>query len=116
MAYNEHLFQRIANLAGEYGEIGQIFMFGGVCFTLNGHIVWGVKDDELIVRVGPDAYERALAFKHARPFDMTGRPMKGYVFVVPEGFANKQTLRAWLDRGFNFVSSLPAKKEKHRRL
>ncbi len=90
-------------------------MFGGVCFTLRGHMCCGVVGDELVVRVGPAAYAAALARPHARAMDFTGRPLKGYVFVARAGHRSDRDLGAWLRRAVELVESLPAKKRTARR-
>ena len=80
---------------------------GGVSQLVAGRV--GVAGDELMVRVGPDRYETALAQPHARMMDFTGRSMKGMVFVGPEGLTSEDALAAWVGRGTEFASSLPAK-------
>jgi len=71
----------------------------------------GVHKNDLIVRVGPEKYEEALSRPHARPFDMTGRPMAGWVMVAPEGCETESDLKAWVKQGLAFARSLPAKEE-----
>ena len=84
-------------------------MFGGVAFLLHGNMLVGVWNDSLIVRLGPDEGERALSEPHVRHFDVTGRPMKGWVMVEPDGIDSDAQLRDWLERAGNFVRTLPAK-------
>jgi hypothetical protein len=69
----------------------------------------GVWHDALIARIGPAAYESALAQPHVRPFDITGRPMKGWVLVEAEGIERDSDLRRWAERAVQFVGQLPAK-------
>ncbi len=69
----------------------------------------GVNNEDLIVRVGPGKYREALTAKHAREFDMTGRPMTGWVVVKPDGYRSDEALRHWVEQGVTFASSLPAK-------
>src|SRR4030081_1456084 len=81
MAYSEALADRLRQeLASERG-IDEIKMMGGLCFMIGGHMALGIVGDDLMVRVGPDGYERALGRVHARAMDFTGRSMKGFVFV-----------------------------------
>ena len=68
-----------------------------------------VVGDELMVRVGPDAYADALRDRHAREMDFTGTPLKGFVFVAPKGFSTEDALRGWVDRAVEFVKTLPVK-------
>ena len=84
-------------------------MFGGLSFLLRGNLCCGIASGELMVRVGPDAYEKALARKHARPMDFTGKPLKGYVYVAPEGIRSQRELRGWIEQGLAFARTLPPK-------
>jgi len=84
-------------------------MFGGIAFMVNGNMAVGVSGDELMVRVGKDNHDEAVALHGARIFDMSARPMRGWVAVAPEGFAQDADLDAWIDRGVAFAESLPSK-------
>lgn len=84
-------------------------MFGGLSFMVKGHMCCGVVGDELMVRVGPDGYEAALERPHARPMDFTGKPLKGFVYVAPQGFSTQSTLERWIRLALEFVETLPAK-------
>ena len=109
MAYDEKMAERIrAALKGRRG-ISEKKMFGGLSFLVRGNMAVGIAKDQLMVRVGPDAYEESLARNHARPMDFTGRPMKGYVFVAKPGFRTGASLKKWVDRGVEFAKTLPAK-------
>jgi TfoX/Sxy family transcriptional regulator of competence genes len=83
-------------------------MFGGVAFLLDGKMFLGVNSGDLMVRVGPDAYEQALARPHARPMDFTGRPLTGYVYVAAAGYKGASLAR-WANQAADFVATLPAK-------
>jgi hypothetical protein len=109
MAYDEALAQRVRDeLGGEPGFVEKA-MFGGVGFLLDGNMAAGVRGDDLMVRVGPDAAEAASALPHARESYMGERLMKGWILVAPAGVAGADGLRAWLARGSAFARSLPAK-------
>jgi hypothetical protein len=84
-------------------------MFGGVGFLLGGNMCVGVWKEFLIVRVGPEAHEECLAEPGAKEFDITGRPMSGWVMVAPEGFETDDELKGWVAKATRFVQSLPAK-------
>ena len=105
MAYDEGLAQRIRELLEGDPRIGEKKMFGGVAFLVNGKMAAGVIRDELLVRVGPEAFEDALAEPHARAMDFTGRPMRGLVQVAPAGFEEDADLRAWLARGTGYAAA-----------
>jgi TfoX/Sxy family transcriptional regulator of competence genes len=109
MAYDEGLAQRVREVLGERPGLVERKMFGGIGFMIRGNMACGVREDRLIIRVGPDDYQRAVMEPHTRPFDMTGRPMTGWVFVVPEGYASGDDLRAWVQQGLDFALTLPPK-------
>ncbi|MDX1686841.1 MAG: TfoX/Sxy family protein [Candidatus Promineifilaceae bacterium] len=109
MAYDEGLLHRMRALLDEGPEVEEKKMFGGVGFMLQGNMACGILNDDLIVRVGPDRYEEALAAPHARPFDITGRPMTGWVMVGPAGYGEDEDLERWVQQGLTFAESLPAK-------
>jgi len=109
MAYDEGLAQRIRESLSELPGLAEKKMFGGVGYMIRGNMACGVHGDEMIVRVGPDSYEEALASTHTRPFDMTGRPMKGWVMVAPDGIESDAELDRWIQRGVEFALSLPPK-------
>ena len=108
MAYDEKLAERIRKVVGDGPEISERKMFGGLAVMHHGNMVCGVVRDELMVRVGPESYEEALAMDHARPMDFNGRPMRGMVFVGGAGLKGGE-LDAWVERGLRYASSLPVK-------
>ncbi len=109
MPYDEALAERLRATLKRRKGITERKMFGGLCFMLNGNMAFGVMKNELMVRVGPDAYEDALAQRHCRDMDFTGRPMKGMVYVASMGFHKDADLKAWIERGLKHARSLPAK-------
>jgi hypothetical protein len=107
---HEAILKRMRKASARKKDVLEKRMFGGSCFLVAGNMACGLTgENALMVRVGPDAYEDALAQPHARPMDFTGRPMKGMVFVDDKGFAADADLKAWMDRGFKFARSLPPK-------
>jgi hypothetical protein len=109
MAYDEGLAQRIRETLGDRRGLVEKKMFGGVGFMLHGNMACGVNKEDLIVRVGPEKYETAVVRPHARPFDFTGRPMKGWVMISPDGYASEEDLKGWVAEGVKFALSLPPK-------
>ncbi len=109
MAYDETLAERVRALLADHPAFSERKMFGGIGFMLAGHMACGVSGDGLMARVGPDAYEAAVMRPHARPFDMTGRPMRGWVMVDAAGIAADADLAAWVEEGAAFALSLPPK-------
>ncbi len=84
-------------------------MFGGIGFLLNGNMLVGVWKNSLVVRVGSDDYDDVLLESHVKEFDITGRPMKGWVLVEPEGVEEDDQLKDWIERARRFVGKLPKK-------
>ena len=109
MAYDEGLAQRIEDALADQPDLVAKKMFGGVGYMVRGNMACGVNGDSLIARVGPAAYEEALGQPHASPFDMTGRPMKGWVYVGEQAISTDEDLRAWIERGVAFALTLPPK-------
>ncbi len=109
MAYDEGLAQRIRDALDDRSDVSEKKMFGGLAFLVGGNMCVGVVGDELMVRVGPDAYGEAVCQPHARAMDFTGRPMKGFVYVGSPGFESDPDLHRWVARGVEFASLFPAK-------
>jgi hypothetical protein len=109
MAFNEALAERIRQLLARRKNIEEKKMFGCICFLLGGNALAGVWKNRLIARLGPDEGEAALREPHVRAFDITGRPMRNWVAVEPEGVEDDDQLKAWIGRAVKFVGNLPAK-------
>lgn len=109
MAFSESLASKVREILAEEGPADERKMFGGLAFMVKGHMCCGIIDDDLMLRLGPDAAQRALEESHVRPMDFTGRPMKGYVFVSPAGSRTEDQLRRWLGLARDFVATLPPK-------
>ena len=108
MAFNEKLAERIR---AELGTIAFVEkkMFGGVGFLVHGNLACGVHKQSMIVRVDPGKHTALLKKPHARPFDITGRPMKGWLVVDADGTKTAKQLSAWVKEGVEFALTLPAK-------
>ena len=111
MAFNEALAERIRQRLARRKNVEEKRMFGGVGFLLNGNMLVGVWKDSLIARLGPDQGDDALLEPHVKEFDITGRPMNGWVLVEPEGIEDDDQLSAWIGRALKFVGNLPAKEK-----
>jgi TfoX/Sxy family transcriptional regulator of competence genes len=110
MAYDEDLAGRVRELIGEERRLTEMRMFGGLAFLIGGNMAVGVSGQGgLMVRVDPEETEALLAKPHARPFDMRGREMKGWLRVDSEGVRTKRGLEPWVRRGVAYARSLPAK-------
>ena len=109
MAYDETLAERMRDCFTRHRNIEERKMFGGLCFLLNGNLLVGVWKNSLIARLGPDEGETALLEPHVRAFDITGKPMRNWVMVEPEGVEDDEQLKAWIERATKFVRTLPKK-------
>jgi TfoX/Sxy family transcriptional regulator of competence genes len=109
MAYDDVLAERIRDRLRGVDGVTQKRMFGGLAFLTHGNMTVGVIGDDLIVRVGPEATAAALTRPGAREFDMTGRPMKGWILVEPAGTKTTRQLTPWVGRGVRFALTLPPK-------
>ncbi len=109
MAYDEGLVERMRHMLRDEASVVEKKMFGGLAFMVHGYMCCGVNGEEMMVRVGPERYEEALARPHARVMDFTKKPLRGYVYVGTEGFESDEDLDAWIRMGVAFVSTLPPK-------
>jgi TfoX/Sxy family transcriptional regulator of competence genes len=109
MAYDEKLADRIRDQLASRSDVTERKMFGGIAFMVGGNMACGVLGEDLIVRLGDEDGERALAEDGVRPFDFTGKPMRNIVYVSPERTSDDDGLSEWLDAGADFAASLPPK-------
>lgn len=109
MGYDEQMAGRVRGILARR-DVVERRMFGGLCFMANGAMCCGLVGDTLMVRVGPDQHEEALAQPHARPMDFTGTPMKGFVYVDPPGISTVAALTRWIDRSLAYLSTVPKRK------
>lgn len=109
MPYDEDLAARVREVLVEHGDVGERKMFGGIAFMVGGYMCCGVLNDDLVLRLGPEAADGALREEHVRPMNFTGRPMKGYVFVAPKGVKTESVLRRRIGSALEFVGTLPPK-------
>lgn len=109
MSHDEGLAQRIREILEDQRGIVEKKMFGGMAFMLNGNMLCGIIGEDFIARLGPDNYEIYLKKAHTRKFDMTGKPMKGFVVVGPKGYEDDSDLSFWVKTCISFASNLPEK-------
>jgi hypothetical protein len=117
MAYDLKLVERIRSQLDCIPFVEKK-MFGGVGFLLNGNtpalapgasVACGVSKDNLIVRIDPEKRASLLKKPHAKPFDLTGKPMKGWLLIEADGVKTEKQLSAWIKEGVEFASTLPSK-------
>jgi hypothetical protein len=106
MTYDEKLAIRIRESLKGKRNITEKKMFGGLAFLLGSKMFCGIINDDLVVRTGPQNYEKALARPHARKMDFTGRPMKGFVYVGPTGYKTSKGLSEWICLGMDYALTL----------
>ncbi len=109
MAYDEQLAERIRDAISAREAVTERKMFGGIAFMVGGNMAVGVVGEDLMVRLGPEEGEKALAEPSVRPMDFTGKPMKGFILVSPAGIESDEELAGWVDAGADFAASLPPK-------
>jgi TfoX/Sxy family transcriptional regulator of competence genes len=107
VAYKEALAGRIRAILAARPDVEEKKMFGGLSFMVAGQMCCGVLKDDLVLRVGEERFGDAMAQPHVRPFDLTGRPSMGMVYVASVGLSSDDTLRAWVQRGVDHVKAHP---------
>ena len=108
MPFDPHLAERIRAALEDRAGVQERKMFGGYCWMLNGNMLCGVEVGRYMFRVGKDLEAEALARRGAKPMDITGKPMRGLVWVDAEA-AREAGLPTWIDLAARFVGSLPPK-------
>lgn len=109
MAYSVSLAARVRLVCGSLRGVVEKRMFGGVAFLLDGNLLLGIWENSLVARVGAARYAELLREPYAGEFNVTGRPMTGWILVEPDGVESDAQLRTWIDRAFEFVGTLPPK-------
>ncbi len=116
MAYSEFLADRVRQRLSNQLFMNEKKMMGGLIFMVNEKMCIGIdqdkktKDDRLMVRVGKSVYDDLLKKKGCREMDFTGKPMKGFLFIYPEGFDKEEDLDFWVKKALEFNKE--AKKSK----
>jgi len=108
MAFDNLLAERVRKIL-ENDETVEKKMFGGIGFLIHGNMACGVHEENLIVRVGEERYEEILTHPLAKPFDLTGKPMTGWVEIIPTGTKRDVDLSGWVRTGLEYALTLPKK-------
>lgn len=115
MAYDEDLANRIRELIGLEGAVGERKMFGGLAFLVHGNMAVSASGQGgILVRVDPDRSEALIAAGPAEPMVMGGRSMTGWLRVPAEQLKTKRQLAKWVDMGVDYARALPPKKPRRR--
>jgi TfoX/Sxy family transcriptional regulator of competence genes len=107
VVYDDKLASRVRGLLAAQAGVEEKKMFGGVSFMVAGQMCCGVLKNDLVVRIPPEQFDDLLAQPHVRPFDFTGRPTTGMVYVAGDGLSSDQALATWIKRGVDFVTAHP---------
>ncbi|SDR62019.1 TfoX N-terminal domain-containing protein [Rhizobiales bacterium GAS191] len=110
MAHDARAAERVRRILSIQKNVVERKMIGGLSFMVDGHMCCGVTGTALMVRVGAEALERALAEPHVRPMAFAGKQLAGFICVDPEGYRSDAALAGWVKQGIDFVSTLEAKK------
>ena len=116
MPYDTILEKKIGEITLSWEALEKKKMFGGICYLINGNMCFGIWKDNLIVRMAPALAVEKLKDQNVKEFDITGKPMKGWVMVEKETWQNKKKLVEWLDIGRSFALALPKKVKKKKSL
>ena len=109
MAFDNALADRVRQVVSSTPGLSEKRMFGGLAFLINGNMGFGVHASELIVRIDPAETDTALARPGVRIFDLSGKPMKGWLLVSSSALSDNKALASWVARGVKYARSLPAK-------
>lgn len=111
MPYSKHIEDKIDKIISRWKRIEKKKMFGGICYLAKGNMCFGIYKEFLIVRTGIEVAEQKLKEKKAKPFDITGRAMKGWVMVEEQGWRKGVDLENWLQLGKEYALTLPEKRQ-----
>jgi TfoX/Sxy family transcriptional regulator of competence genes len=110
MAYDKVLAERIRALLGNRPALTEKKMFGGLAFLVGGNMAVAASGQGgILVRVDPEESDSLVASTPARPMEMRGREMSGWLRVETDDVARDDELAAWVERGAAYAASLPPK-------
>jgi len=116
MPYNAKLAERVDTAVLKWNDVEKKGMFGGICYLVNGNMCFGVYKDYLIVRMDAELAAEKLKSKNVRAFDITGRPMKGWVMARKNALDSARELDGWLAIGRSYARTLPPKPSRKKSL
>ena len=112
MSYNEKLANRVRELLQTKRSVAEKKMMGGLTFMVNDKMCVGILNDDLMARIDPAVYEKVLEKRGCREMDFTGKPMRGFVFIEPEGTKTKKDLEYWINLALEFNKKAKSSKKK----
>jgi TfoX/Sxy family transcriptional regulator of competence genes len=116
MPYDTTLEKKIEDVTLQWDGLEKKKMFGGICYLINGNMCFGIWKDNLIVRMAPELAVEKLKDRNVKEFDITGKPMKGWVLAEKDAWQDKKKMGKWLDIGRSFALTLPTKVKKKKSL
>ncbi len=111
MPFDDKLANRVRKILEKIEGLSEKKMFGGLCFLINGNMAFGLVNDDLMIRVEPESYEKMLSQPHVRKMDFTGKPLKGFLYIGVKGTESDKDLRKWVLKGIEFAMSLPGQEK-----
>ena len=114
MAYSEKLANRVRAMLVDHPKVEEKKMMGGLTFMVNNKMCVGVLQDDLMARINPAAYETALEKRGCREMNFTGRPMKGFVFIDPDGTKTKKDLNYWIGLALEYNKIAKASRKRRK--
>jgi TfoX/Sxy family transcriptional regulator of competence genes len=111
MPFDNKLANRVQKILEKVEGLSEKKMFGGLCFLINGNMALGLVNEDLMIRVEPESYDKLLSQPYVRKMDFTGKPLKGFLYVGPKGTESDKDLRKWVLKGVEFAMSLSSKKK-----
>jgi TfoX/Sxy family transcriptional regulator of competence genes len=112
MPFDEKLANRVRRILEKVEGLSEKKMFGGLCFLINGNMALGLVNEDLMIRVEPESYDKLLSQPNVRKMDFTGRPLKGFLYIGAKGTESDKDLRKWVLKSVEFALSQPAKNKK----
>ena len=109
MSYDLGLADRLEQMFSGHPAMEKKKMFGGICWMLNGNMCLGIHKENLIIRVGLETAKKIIGQPSVGPMDITGKVMKGWALVTPDGFESDDNLTRYSNYAIDFVSTLPPK-------
>lgn len=109
MAYDKALAERLAEIIAGRSGMKEKRMFGGICYMLNGNMCVGIHKDNVIVRIGEDTAEKIMMEPYVKPMDITGKVMKGWAMIGPDGITKDKSLERFCSFAIEFVLTLQPK-------
>jgi TfoX/Sxy family transcriptional regulator of competence genes len=114
LAFGEKLANRVREALLHKRYFEEKKMMGGLTFMVNNKMCIGILQNDLMLRIDPNAYESALERAGCREMNFTGRPMKGFVFVSEEGFKTQKDFEYWINLALDYNKRVKPSRKKQK--